>query len=213
MISRGWDGRVQPSRERLIAAVVPLVLADGREEVTATAIASRAGITASEFSRHFTSAEDCRRAAFDAVCDRFDRHLLPIYLRPEPWRLRMRVAAYAAVDFCRDHEEQVRFAIGERLRHRHLHQGERSLRLHLREIESARLEAPVPELVPSSAAEFAVGCFLELAVRCHASGDFRQLEQSLPALLYRVIAAFFGPVAAEEELERLRKGIPPDASS
>jgi AcrR family transcriptional regulator len=201
---------VHPPRERLIAAVVPLVVTRGYEEVTVVAIAGRAGITASEFSRHFSSAEDCRRAAFDAICDRFDRHLLPIYLRPDPWRLRMRAATHAALQFCRDHEEQVRFAIGERLRHRHLAQGERSLRLHLQEIDAARLEAPDPELVPSSAAEFAIGCFLELAVRCHASGDFRQLEQSLPALLYSVTDVFFGAAAAEEELERLRRGLPPD---
>ncbi len=201
------------SRERLIAAVVPLALAEGYEEVTVAAIAAGAGTPATEFSHHFSSPEDCRRAAFDAVCDRFDRHLLPIYLRPEPWRLRIHAAAHATVHFCRDHEEQVMFAIGERLRHRPTVQGERSLSLHLQEIDSARLEAPEPELVPASAAEFAVGCFLELAVRSHASGDFRQLEQSLPALLYSVTEAFFGPAVAEEELKRLRSGFPSDVSS
>jgi AcrR family transcriptional regulator len=202
-----------PPRERLIAAVIPLALGGGYEELTAGAIAARAGISPSEFSRHFFSAEDCRRAAFDAICDRFDRHLLPIYLRPDPWRMRMRAAAHAAVHFCRDHEEQVRFAIGERLRHRPTVRGERSLRLHLQEIDAARLEAPEPDLVPSSAAEFAVGCFLELAVRCHASGDLKQLERSLPALLYSVTEAYFGPVAAEEELECLRSGLPSEDAS
>ena len=89
----------------------------------------------------------------------------------------------------------------------------RSLRLHLQEIASARLETPSPAQAPTSAAEFAVGCFLELAVKCHASGDFRQLEQSLPALLYSVTGAFFGPVAADEELERLQRELPPDTPS
>lgn len=200
-------------RERLIAAVVYLVGAEGYEDVSVAAIAARAGTTTDEFARHFAGAEDCRRAAFDSVCDRFDCHLLPIYVRPEPWRPRMRAAAHAAVHFCRDYEELVRFAIGERLRHRHLALGERSLRLHLGEIASARLETPGPAHTPASAAEFAVGCFLELAVKCHASGDFRQLEQSLPALLYSVTEAFFGPVAADEELERLQKELPPDTAS
>lgn len=204
---------MRSSRERLIAAVVPLVVAEGYEEVAVTAIVARAGTTTTEFSLHFSSAEDCRQAAFDSICDSFDCHLLPIYLRPDSWRLRFRAAAFAAVDFCRDNEEEVRFAIGERLRCRHLVHGERSLRLHLQEIDSARLEAPEPELVPSSAAEFTVGCFLELAVRCHATGDFGQLERSLPALLYRVTEAFFGPAAAEEELHRLNRRCPPETGS
>lgn len=200
------------SRDQLIAAVVSLALAGEGEEVTAAAIVAGAGTTANEFSRHFSSAEDCRRAAFDAICDRFDRHLLPIYLRPDPWRLRIRAAAHAAVRFCREHDEQVRFAIGEQLRHRPGAQGEQSLLLHLQEIDSARLEAPEPELVPASAAEFAVGCFLELALRSHANGDFGQLEQSLPALLYSVNEVFFGPLVAEEELERLRTGTSKDTT-
>lgn len=198
-----------PPRERLIAAVVSLTVAGGYEDVAVGAIVAEAGTTADEFARHFASADECRCAAFDSICDHFDRHLLPIYLRPDPWRLRMREAARAVIDFCRDHEDQVRFAISEQLRHRHLAQGERSLRLHLQEIDSARLEAAEPTFTPSAAAEFAVGCFLELAIKCHASGDFRQLEQSLPALLYSVTEAFFGSRAAEEELVRLQEELPP----
>lgn len=83
----------------------------------------------------------------------------------------------------------------------------------MQEIESARLEAAEPELVPASAAEFAVGCCVELAVKCHASGDFGQLEQSLPSLLYRVTELFLGPAAAEAELEPLKGNLPPEAGS
>lgn len=201
---------MHPPRERLLSAVVSLVADRGQEGVTASAIAARAGTTPNEFARHFFSPEDCRQVAFAAVCDRFDRHLLPIYLRPEPWRQRMRAAAHAAVDFCRDHEQEVRFAVGERLRHRHLAPGERSLRLHLQQIESAREEMPEPETIPPTAAEFAVGCFLEAAIRWHTSGDLRELERCRPALLYNVTDAFFGSAAAEEEMERLQRESPPD---
>ena len=202
---------MDPARDRLIAAAISLVADAGYEQVTAGAIEARAGLTAGEFGRHFSSADDCLRGAFDAVCDRFDRQLLPIYLRPAPWLERMRAAARATVDFCREHEEQVSFAIGEKLRHPSHAQGERSLRLHLEEIESARRELPEPERVHASAAEFAVGCFLERAKTCHSSGELAQLERWLPDLMYTVTDAFLGPAAAEEEMKSMQGELAPDA--
>jgi AcrR family transcriptional regulator len=204
---------VEPVRDRILAAAISLVVEEGYEEATVAAIAARAGSTGSEFDECFSSVEDCCRDAFDAVCDRFDCHLLPIYLRPEPWRKRMRAAALAAVDFCRAHEEQVRFAIGEQLRHPHHVQGEQSLQLHLGEIDAVRHELAGDRQVPASAAEFAVGCFLEGAIKCHANGDMAQLEQWLPDLMYVVTDAFFGSAAAEEELVSLQREIAPDAGS
>ena len=202
---------MEPARDRLIAAAISLVAERGCEQVTAGTIAARAGLTTGEFGRHFSSADDCLRGAFEAVCDRFDRQLLPIYLRPAPWRERMRAAARATVDFCRDHEEQVSFAIGEKLRHPSHAQGERSLRLHLEEIESGRQELPAAERVPASATEFAVGCFLERAKTCHSRGELAQLERWLPDLMYSVTDAFLGPVVAEEEMRSMQGELAPDA--
>lgn len=202
---------MEQARDRLIAAAISLVAEGGYEQVTAGAIAARADMPTSEFGRHFSCADDCLRGAFEAVCDRFDRQLLPIYLRPAPWRERMRAAARATVDFCRDHEEQVSFAIGEKLRHPSHAQGERSLRLHLEEIESAWQELSDPKRVTASAAEFAVGCFLERAKTCHANGELAQLERWLPDLMYSVTDAFLGPVAAEEEMKSLQGELAPDA--
>lgn len=106
---------------------------------------------------------------------------------------------------------QVSFAIGEKLRHPSHVQGERSLRLHLEEVNSAWLELPDPTRGPDAAAEFAVGCLLERTMTCHASGELAQLERWLPDLMYSVVDAFLGPAAAEEELASLRGKPAPDA--
>jgi AcrR family transcriptional regulator len=201
---------MEPVRERLVSAAVSLVSETGHESVTVAAIAARAETTTSEFGRHFSSADDCCRGAFDTVCDRFDRHLLPIYLRPEPWRTRMRAAARAAIDFCRTHEEEVRFAVEEQLRGPSRPQGERSLRLHLGQIDSVRSETEDPAQIRRSAAEFVVGCFLERVLRCHAGGELAGLERSLPDLMYALVEAFLGPAAAEEELLHPLYEIAPD---
>lgn len=144
--------------------------------------------------------EELREQAFEDVCDRFDRHLLPIWMRPEPWRLRIRAAAVAAARYCREHEDEVGFVIAERFRRGHLPLGERSLRLHIEEVDSVRWELPDPDAVSSATAEFAVGSFIELVIKRQAEGSLGALEADVPDLLYKVYEAYLGSEVAAEEL-------------
>ena len=153
--------------------------------------------------------EDLCRRAFEEICDRFDRHLLPLYLSPQPWRERMRAVAYAAARYCREHPAEIEFGIAEVSRDpRSL--GERSLRLHIGEIDSVRRELADPNSVPRAAGEFVVGAFLALVMRCHAAGSYEEMEAGVPELLYRGNELYLGTEVAEEELriarQRLRNG-------
>jgi hypothetical protein len=156
--------------------------------------------------------EDLCRRAFAEICERFDRHLLPLYLSPQPWRPRMRAVAYAAARYCREHPEEIEFGIAEVSRDPGAPLGERSLRLHIGEIDSVRREMTNPDRVPKAAAEFVVGAFLRLVMRSHAAGSYEGMEAAVPELLYRANELYLGVEAAEEELliarERLRKGNP-----
>jgi AcrR family transcriptional regulator len=188
------------SRLRVIDATIDLVVGHGYEALTLERIVERARTTFAELNRHFADEDDCCQGAFEEVCARFDRQLLPIYLRPDPWRERMRAAAYAAVRYCSDHEDEVRFAIAEQLRHPRAGAGERTLRLHLEQVDSVRWKLPDPEAIPATAAEFAIGCFIELLLRSHAEGDFGRLRGGIQELLYSVTDVYLGSEAAEEEL-------------
>lgn len=171
--------------ERTVAAAIALVAAGGYDE------------------------DLCGRA-FGVVCERFDRHLLPIYLSPQPWRPRMRAVAFAAARYCREHPAEIDFGIFAVSRNPRAPLGERSLRLHIREIDSVRREMADPDRAPKAAAEFVVGAFLELVMRCHAAGSYKEMEAGVPELVYRGNALYFGVEAAEEERliaqEQLRNG-------
>jgi AcrR family transcriptional regulator len=191
---------MRPERERLIDALVALVAEVGFEAASVEAVAERAETTLAAFHRHLGDKEEGCARALRELCDRFDRHLLPVYLRPDPWRQRVRAAALAAAGYIREHPEQVAFAIAERSRRGHLPEAEPSLRLHLAEVDSVRWELPEPETVPATAAEFSVGSFLESVVRIHGEGSFDRLEAALADLLYSVYGIYLGREAAEQEL-------------
>ncbi|HEU4463098.1 MAG TPA: TetR/AcrR family transcriptional regulator [Solirubrobacterales bacterium] len=182
-------------------ALVAVVAEKGFESASLEAVAERAESTLAGFHRHFGDKEDGCARAVGELCDRFDRHLLPVYLRPEPWRLRIRAAALTAAAYLSEHPEQVAFAIGEHARRGRLPQAEPSLGLHLEEIDAVRSELPEPGAPPPSAAEFCVGTFLELVIRNHRQGSIDGLEAAVPGLLYVVYDVYLGAEVAEEEMD------------
>ncbi|MGN6816030.1 MAG: TetR/AcrR family transcriptional regulator [Solirubrobacterales bacterium] len=201
-----------PARERIIDAAIARVAMDGYEGATVERIIAAAEATPAEFWRSFRSKEHLCKQAFEEICERFDRHLLPIYMNPQPWRYRMRAVAYAATRYCCEHPVEIDFGIVEVSRDPHSPLGERSLRLHLGEIDSVRSEVPDPDKAPSSAAELVVGSFLQLVMRSHAAGSYDGMEAAAPELLYRANELYLGIEAAEEELliaqQRLGKHAP-----
>lgn len=203
---------MDPARERIVDAVIALVAADGYEATTVEKVLAAAGVAAAEFRRSFSGKDDLCRQAFEVVSDRFDRHLLPFYLSPRPWRPRMRAVAYAAARYCREHPDEIDFGIVAVCRDPHYLLGERTLRLHLEEIDSVRGEMPVSDRAPKAAAEFVVGVFLRLVMRSHAAGSYEQMEAAVPELIYRANELYLGTEAAEEELliaqQRLRDDSP-----
>jgi len=188
------------SRDRFLAAAVEEVVEGGYEATSVTAIASRTGATPTEFRSHFNGKSDCCRCALEEICERFDLQLLPVYLTIHPWRRRIRLAAYAAARFCGEHKMEIRFAIDEWRRGGRSPKAEASLCLHLEEVDRGRAEAAESSRIPLSAAELAVGAFLEVVVRADAEGRLMNLNEEIPALLYRATRTYLGGEAAEEEL-------------
>lgn len=198
-----WQG---PGREPALAqliveATIAAVASDGFESTTATLIAQRAGVSVDAVIRSVGDKDSCCLRAFDAVCEEVDCLLLPIYLRPEPWQERISAAAIVAASYCREYEERVRFAIEERFRRGRTPLGEKSLRLHLDQVDSIRHEVAEPERIPVAAAELAVGSFIETLVSLHADDRLAEFELAVPGLLYNTFRLYLGLEAAGDLLK------------
>ena len=203
MVSRwsDWDARGAGSaRRQLLDSSIELVARKDPQRVTAQMIAANVGISRSEFEFHFSDGDECLQAAFEDICDRFDCHLLPIYLDGRPWRERMRAATYAAARYCLEHEDEVLFVLATRAQYGGLERVESSLHLHLAQVDSLRLDLEEGSDLPLSAAELTVGSFLEVVAGLGAQKRLQDLPRQVPGLLYNLFRMYLGAVAAEEEL-------------
>jgi AcrR family transcriptional regulator len=192
--------RFPPARGRIIDSAIAVVVSHGYEATTTEMVLERAGVSRACFEANFADKDELCRCCFEDICERFNQRLIPYYLRPEPWRQRLRAAAYEAARYGRDHELHVRFSLAERLRSGDLTAGKQALRLHLEAVDSVRFELAEPEAVTSALAEFAVGSFLGLILTRLRHGGLDDLERYVPELMYRVVASYAGVDAAEEEL-------------
>lgn len=187
-------------RQRLLAATIDLVASKGCQGAVAAEIASAAGTNLGEFDRHFGAEGDCLRATFEEVCNRFDCHLLPIYLTDKPWQERMRTAAFAAADYCLRNENEILFVLAARSRCGGLDRAERSLQLHLKQIDSLRDEIGEGWEISPSASELSLGSFLGMVAKLGSQGSLHDLPDLVPELLYSLFRLYLGVDAAEEEL-------------
>lgn len=190
--------------QRIIEATIAAVGSHGFEATTTDLIAQRVGASVDAVIRSVGDKDSCCMRAFDAVCEEVDCLLLPIYLRPEPWQERISAAAIAAARYCREHEERVRFAIEERFRRGRTPLGEASLRLHLEQVDSIRLEVAEPERIPVAAAELAIGSFIETLVSMHTENRVADFELAVPGLLYNTFRLYLGLEAAGDLLKSAR---------
>ncbi len=174
----------------------------GYEAVSVEMIAQFAGVDPAEFSLSFTGKEECCRCAFEDVCDHFDRHMLPIYAQRTDFQTKIALAAYAVADYCREHEQRVRFGLQVRSRFGNTSRAEQSLRFHLDQMDSWRGEVERSRPIPAIAPELCLGSFLSLIVRLEAAGRLPSFRESVPSLLYSTLSIYLGRNAAEKMLKR-----------
>jgi len=88
-------------RERLLAAMVDEVAANGYEAVSVVAVCARAGVSPTAFGDTFRSKEECFLTAFDSLLRQLAAHAISAYHAPrEPppsWEERLRAGLTACV--------------------------------------------------------------------------------------------------------------------
>jgi AcrR family transcriptional regulator len=194
-----WAGHTS-TRSRLLEAAVATVSAFGYDLVTAQMIIDLAGVGGGEFDRNFADKNECCRCAFEDVCDHFDRYMLPVYAGTAPAPTKIRAAAYACADYCRDYQQRVRFGLQVRSRYGRTDRAEQCLKFHLGQMDTLR-DVQTARRVPTTAPELSIGFFAGLLIRLDASDRVGELRESIPSLLYNIYNVYMGRSAADEFLQ------------
>lgn len=84
-------------RERLLAAISDLLAEDGYERTTVSAISRRAGVSKSDFYRHFASKGECFFTAYDDAVERLREEVRTACGRDDLWAERVCAGLFAAL--------------------------------------------------------------------------------------------------------------------
>ena len=194
-----------PSGERALLeeAVVDLMVERGYQEMTAEAVAARAGMAREAFDRHFATVDDAILSTFRRHAGEFNAVLREAFEREGSWRDSLRAAAYAAARYVRDHSRVARFGTIQLFEAGPMAQVERESQLHemVDLIDAGRGELDSPDSIGRGVAEGVVGSVYESLVReIQAGRGTGSAEEFVPGLMYIAVRPYLGQEAAREEL-------------
>jgi AcrR family transcriptional regulator len=191
-------------RERIYRALIALVAERGYNLTTVEMIVERAGVSQVEFDRRFSDLHDCFDQLWEAMSREFIAGLSACFEADEPWRDCFRASAYYMLRyFLQETARTVFFMLGT------LGAGElavarrdRMIATGVDLIDLVRDELQFPDSVSRATAEAVTGTIYQALVRVVSQGDPKALPPLVPQLVYIGVLPYFGPEAAQEELQR-----------
>ena len=190
-------------RERLLAAVVRVTVANGYESTTVGDILGEAGVGRESFYELFDDKLDCTLAAHKILVDDLEGRVREAYASPGAWPERVREALAATLDWFAADSDAARFTLVELSTvgpaFRPVFQAEYARFTRLLE-EGIGDEDPSPDL--SSAAGLAVGAMMARIYEEIVLGRTTELPRLLPDLTYDLLVPFVGEEAARKEQRR-----------
>ena len=190
-------------RERIVEAMVDLMLQRGYEETTVEAVIERAAVRRADFDRHFAGKQDCCLQVYLRNNELFDRRVQAAFAAHESWRDALRAAAYASADYFTEYPRRVRFNTIAVLGAGEMLAVQRDAYLqHLADlIDAGRNELPDPDSVPRSLAESVIGSVFERILRDIHRGDAAvHARDVVPELMYIAVRPYLGHEVALQEL-------------
>lgn len=112
-LGRGQVAEIQ--RARMIAAMIDVVSERGRANTTVAHVVARSGVSRRTFYEIFEDFEDCFLAGLDRSLACASQYLRGVYDPSEKWRIRMRSALAAVLEFLDDEPAMGRLCIVETL--------------------------------------------------------------------------------------------------
>jgi len=180
-------------RERLLAAVVRVTVANGYESTTVGDILGDAGVGRESFYELFDDKFDCMLAAHKLLVDSLEERVREAYLAGGPWPVRMRAALSATLDWFASDPDAARFMLLEISTvgpaFRSIFQTEFARAIALLE-EGFGEDGPEPELAQAN--QLAVSGILARIYEEVVLGKVAELPRLLPDLTYELFVPFVG---------------------
>ncbi|HET9675909.1 MAG TPA: TetR/AcrR family transcriptional regulator [Solirubrobacterales bacterium] len=190
-------------RERLLAAVVRVTVANGYESTTVGDILGEAGVGRESFYELFDDKLDCMLAAQKVLVDSLEEQVREVYLLEGPWPARLRAALSVALGWFAADPEAARFTVIEMSTvgpaFRPIFQAQFARASTLLE-EGIGEDGPEPEL--ARATQLAVGALFARIYEEAVLGRVAELPRLLPDLTYELLVPFIG----EEPARAAAKG-------
>jgi AcrR family transcriptional regulator/DNA-binding MarR family transcriptional regulator len=214
--SAGREQVARIQRGRMIAAMVEVASERGAGNVTVAQVVARSGVSRRTFYELFTSGEECLLAVVEDALARARSCVLEVYDPQEAWRVRIRAALHALLEFVEDEPARGRLLVVESLRARPeaLARRSRVLDQLTVAVDAGRREnASAAALTPLTAegvvgsvlsvihARLLAACPLGMPARVVGGGRPALVELTNP-LMSMIALPYLGAAAARKELDR-----------
>jgi AcrR family transcriptional regulator len=194
----------QNQRERLLAALAECLAEKGYERTTVASIGKRAGVSKSDFYKHFESKDACFVAAYDGAVERIRGQTIEACAGDPDWARRVLVALRSLLDMLAGEPAQAQLVLVEGLRAGRGVYDRYQVALQ-GFVPLLRDGAPVPAngLAPPEATDEAVvGGIASLLARRVLAGETAHLPELLPDVAEFALTPYLGT----EEARRIIAG-------
>jgi AcrR family transcriptional regulator len=190
----------QNQRQRLVAALTEVLYELGYEKTTVSLIGQRAGVSKSDFYRHFESKDDCFFAAYEVAIERIRKQVVEACAAQSGagWPPRVREGIASLLAFLAADPALASLSLVEGLRagrgvYDRYQAAVESFVPYLRE---GAPEAPGGSEVPAATDEAVVGGIASLLGRRVLAGEAGRIDELLPDLLEFALTPYLGAAEA-----------------
>lgn len=182
--------------------MLDLVARQGYAATTVDQVLQRAGVSRGAFQRLYQDRRDCFLRVYDELAESFARCVFEAFESEAEWRDGLRVAAYAAARWIREHPREIRYGTIEMMVAGEFAQVRRDATLHrfVELIDAGREQMDEPESVSPSMAEGVIGGIVVTLTKNLRRQRHVRAEELVPGLMFLAVRPYLGHEAAREEM-------------
>ncbi len=188
----------QNQRERLTLALADALYERGYEKTTVSLIGKRAGVSKSDFYKHFESKDACFLATYDAAVERIRRRVVAACTGAGDWAYGVRDGLAALLDYLASEPAQAGLVLVEGLRagrgiYDRYQEAVQSFVPYLRDGAPPHAGNTAP---PEATDEAVIGGIASLLARRVLAGETERLTEFLPDIAEFALTPYLGAAEA-----------------
>lgn len=193
----------EAERTQIIEGFIAVVAERGFRTTQLEAVLARTGVDETAFEHHFEDLDDCFRATWKYVSDRYMPNALAAYERANGWREQIRAVGRAIADYLVEHPGHgwILFVEGP-APGKPGGATDPNVEVFIELIDRGRFEMDDPNSLTRATAEGIAGAVNERIADTLKRRALEDIPQLTPELMYLVVLPYLGPEAAAEELHR-----------